>query len=167
VSLPIINTPGATSRLNHIIHQSDRKEMSVSPATSYSIADVQHRTDEPSTVRSISMKQNEMDNSCHQNDDKYRKTPEIKLSQSILSSPALSCSSSSASSVTASIDRPTQSNDASSSKISSVKYRNPNVHRSVESLQRTYKQDAGLKPSNRTASLDFALKPVSYDESGD
>ena len=75
-------------------------------------------------------------------------------------------SSSSTSSSSGSFTRAVPSVNVSSGNTLSSANRNSNVHRSFESLRYKPPVDQRLKPTNKTASLEFSKKPVRYDSSG-
>ena len=142
---PLIETPAATSRLNTIIHQNETKEISDSPSTTYNLATIRQLHDP------ISPKPEEVLSTIHREDDQQKRR----------SSSSASSTASERSSV-----KPASPLNVTSMNISPGLNRNPNLHRSFDSLPHSQREEPGLKPSNKTASLDFGAKPVQYDDTG-
>jgi hypothetical protein len=94
-------------------------------------------------------------------DDESIKNSDLKSKRST------SSSSSSRSSSSASTSTDGHKYNPSSTNTTALPPRNPNLHRSLESIPRKTSQTEGtLKPTNKTVSLEFGTRPVGYDDPG-
>jgi hypothetical protein len=150
-SVPLIETPAASSRLDNIIHQLNTKDVINPSSSNYSLAQVRHQ-DRPQILEPVSMEQHQIVTTVHHedSDDDNNKKPVLKKIQSS------STSSSSSSSLPAQPVKPTNTTTTAN--------RNPNKYPSFESLQPAYLNEQGSKLTNKTASLQFGTKPVQDDD---
>jgi hypothetical protein len=160
-SVPLIEKPAASSRLDNIIHQSNTKDIINPSSSNYSLAQVRHQ-DRPKILEPVSMEQQQIvtivhhddtddeddDNNNNNNNNKTKDIVKKKRSSS-------SSSSSSASSLPAQPVKPTNTTN-----------RNPNKYPSFESLQPAYQNNQPSKLTTKTASLQFGTKPVRSNEAG-
>lgn len=170
-SAALRETPAASSRLDNIIHQPIEKETAQKPATGYNLAEVRHQ-DRTRVTEPISMEQQLVVTSVHhadnKDDDEEEEEEKNKASQQIRRNVAQRKSSSSSSS---SHTEPHSSSSRSQS-VTNLKTTitrpndNLNIHRSFESLQDTYKNNQGMRPPNKTGSLELRNRPVQYDNQG-
>ena len=146
---PLIETPGATSRLNTIIHQAETKDTSSSSSAIYNLASIHHPGHGQFDDR-ITVEPEQVLTTIH-----YEDSDEKKKHRSTSSSSSDRSSAKSASQM-----------NITSIDVAPAPHRNANLYRSFESLPHSHKEKPGLKPSDKTASLDFGAKPVQYDDAG-
>ena len=159
-SVPSNETPAASSRLDNMINQSTAKDH-INPSTSnYSLAQVRHQ-DRPQNLEPVSMEQQQIVSSVHHDDDDDDNNHNFKTKRS--SSLSSSSSKTSSNSGTQPVKTVTP---ASTTNTTSTANKNLNIHRSFESLQQKYENERGLRPANKTASLEFGTKSVPYDDPG-
>ncbi|CAF0815084.1 unnamed protein product [Rotaria sordida] len=150
---PLIETPAASNRLDNIIHQSNGGDVTHRSSSNYSLAQVR-RQDRPRNLEPVTMEKQQIVTSVHNNT--------VKQQRSNVSSSPSSSSSSSASSPPNSRKSPVKKSNAISTKTSE----SSNIHRSLESLPNTYKNNQGARLTNKASSLEFGTRPVQYDDLG-
>ncbi len=156
-SVPLNETPAASSRLDSMIHQSTAKDHVNASTSNYSLAQVRHQ-DRPQNLEPVSMEQQQIVSSVHHDDDNNHGL-KTKRSSSLSSSSSKTSSNSGS--------QPIKTfTPASTTNTTSTANKNLNVHRSFESLQQPYENERVLRPANKTASLEFGTKPVPYDDPG-
>ena len=162
---PIIETSAATNRLNTIIHQSETKPSSnFSTKTSSTIelrSNERKYSEDP-----ISSSHDEVITITQQDDYQHSRTRSLTRSAS---SSSTSSSSGSALSISPSNEKPapaTPINIITTTVNPTANPRQRNVHGSYESLPQNYGRNEGLRANAKTASLDFGMKPVQYDDAG-
>ena len=142
-----------------MIHQSNTNNISDSTSAYYNLAEI-HHSDSKQTAEPISLEQQQIVTSIHHDDEQIKpiSTSDVKLQRSASYSSSSSSSSES---------KRVNSYGLTSKKNVVVPARNSNLHRSLETIShKTSQTEQGLKPTNKTTSLEFATKPVRYDESG-
>lgn len=157
-SIPLVEHPPASSRLDNIIHQSNPKDVINPSSSNYSLAQVRHQ-DRPHNLKPIVMEQEQIITTVHHDDsdddhDDKKKKPVLKQKRS--------SSSSSLSSTSSLPIRPPKPTTTTTTAIN----RNSKKFPSFESLQPPYQSDPGAKLTNRTNSMQSGIKPVRDDELG-
>ncbi|CAF3790591.1 unnamed protein product [Rotaria sp. Silwood1] len=153
-SVPLIEKPAATNRLDDVIHQSDADDTPEPISLYYNEPGVRHHDS-----KQMPIEQQESITDVRDDDDDEQigriVTSDMRLDQSAssLSSPAAS--------IHAEKDNLTPKNSYT------LPVRNSSTYRSLESLPRKSSQtEEGLKPPTKTSSLEFNQKPVRYDDPG-
>lgn len=138
-SVPVVEKPAASTRLDGIIHQSDTTN-STSPY--YNVAEGYKEKQQVS-------------------DDETKKNFDKRSKRSSSSSSSTSSSSTSTSTTAKKYNVPTTTTNTI------LPPRNNNLYRSLESIPRkTSDSESTLRPTNKTASLEFGKRPVGYEDPG-
>jgi len=141
-----------------MIHQSDNNNASDSPSQYYNLSDL-HYYNSKKTAEPMSEEQQYVFRSI-QNEDEQSKPISI-------SDTKLRRSASSSSSSTTSASKRADSYDLTSTNNPVLPARNSNLHRSLETIShKVSENEQGLKPTNKTASLEFGTRPGRDDDPG-
>ncbi|UJR23107.1 hypothetical protein I4U23_026128 [Adineta vaga] len=163
-SVPLVERPAASSRLNDMIHQSNTGESNNSSAY-YNISEVR-RSDPRVTGKEISIDQvlTSMHGDDDENDDIDAQTRRQQTSTNkVQRSASLSSSSTT---LSLSLSKQPDTNNLNTGNSIGLSARNSNLHRSLEVIPRkTSQTEQALNPSHKTASLELGTKPTRYDES--
>jgi hypothetical protein len=154
-SVPLIEPPAASSRLDKIIHQANTKDVVNPSSPNYSLAQVRHQ-ERPKILEPLSMEQQQIVTSVHHDESDV----DDDNTKNIITKKRTSSSSSSSSSSSL----PAQT--AKTNNTTTATNRTSNKYPSFESLQHTYQTDQLPKLTNKTASLQFGTKPVRDDDPG-
>lgn len=161
-STPLVEPAPASSRLDHIIHQSNTKDI-INPAKSnYSLAQVR-RQDRPQKSGPIVMEQEQIITSVHHDDgsDDDDDTNNKKKKKKPVGIPKRSTSTSSTSSVSSAppVRPPTTTKNTTIN-------RNSNKYPSFESIPAGHPIEPARGLTTKTNSLQFGTKPVQVDDPG-
>jgi hypothetical protein len=139
-----------------MIHQSDTNNASDSTSPYYNLSEYRHY-DSKQTAEPMSAEQQDVFTSSHHEDEQIKPISDTKLRRS----------ASSSSSSTTSASKRADSYDLTSTNNVVLPARNSNLHRSLETISHKISEnEQGLKPTNKTTSLEFGTRPGRYDDPG-
>ncbi|CAF1327740.1 unnamed protein product [Adineta ricciae] len=158
-SVPLVDRPAASSRLDNIIHQSNTVK-STDPSSYYNVAELRH-ADPRVAGREISIDQVMMSVHGENDDDAESKPKQVSTGQLHRSS----SSSSSSSFSSEPLSKDTDAKNAKSTNDIGLSVRNTDLHRSLQVIPRkTSQTEQVLNPSNKTASLEIGSKLTRHDD---
>ncbi|CAF4328596.1 unnamed protein product [Rotaria sp. Silwood2] len=151
-SVPLTEKPAAANRLDDIIHQSNTNDINQPTSLYYNEAGIRHHDSKQMTMEQQKLITNV------RNDDE-------QIGRIITSDMRLNRSASSLSSASTSI--PVETDNLTPRNSHTLPARNSSLHRSLELIPRKSSlTEEGLKPTNKTTSLQFNQTPVRYDDPG-
>ena len=148
-SVPIVQSPAASNRLDNIIHQSHTKETSDPLTQNYNLAPVRTQN-----RHSFSLEQRIISSVHHEENTDKENSKALQRKRSN------STSSSSSSKSLPGPSAQTHNRISTTDTTTTSHNRNPNKYPSFESLQPAHQTDPNAKLSMKTASLQFGIKPV-------
>lgn len=150
--VPLVEPPGASNRLDNIIHQSDSDDISYSKSALYNLAEMHQKPPRKNSDQSLPREQIVTNISHDEEETEGINTSGQKPNRSNSVSTTASTSA-------------RQDTDITPGNSYTLPPKTTATHRSLEDLSRKTSQDEqGLRPSNKANSLEFSQKPVQYDE---